>query len=491
MSKVGGQRVIHDTLIVGTGLSAWSVVTALPSLENVHIIDGGAKIRLGNFISNKHLGLKTKFGSTHPFAEPASLNLVDESTNQLPASLSRGGLSEVWGNGFTPYRFSELDQRGLVQDSEIFTSMKELLDLVPHVSDNKLLESRFDEIQKHGELTDYEGVDTHPFFEKLIKELPSQSRSKFTYGKPFLFLNKSLCTKCGLCLSGCPYGALFDAGENISRLILGGKLKSDQVLSGIVTKLTPELDCISVEYSNLSGKYTKKFRKVILSAGPVSTAIILMRSKLINADFNIPDSQVFYFAGISKKRVRPIEEIAQIGQVAVYPQEVASGDFQVGFYAPSEVSRARISKSLLLGPLKHLMIPKFVSERLLPGIGFLPQESSGYLNLRLRGESIILSRVSNQKSKMEAGRVIRGLIPFFRSTQLRILRVSLRIPDAGSGFHLGASLPFDGKDVDEIGRLREEPRIKIMDASLLPSIPAGAHTFMSMALIRYLIKKES
>jgi hypothetical protein len=38
--------------------------------------------------------------------------------------------------------------------------------------------------------------------------------------------------------------------------------------------------------------------------------------------------------------------------------------------------------------------------------------------------------------------------------------------------------------------LRIAPSIKILDASILPKIPAGAHTFLTMAIIRNLLKVE-
>jgi ferredoxin len=480
-----------DTLVIGTGLSAWSAITSMDSLENVHVIDGNEKIRSKNFTTSKHLGLKTKFGSTHSFADPLSLNLVDMSSNQLPASLSRGGLSEVWGNGFTPYPFSQLDNRNLITDLEIFLSMKELLDLMPHVADKALMDLRFREFQEIYALTSYEGVDSHQFFIQVNEELSRKANSDFAFGRPFLFLNKKLCTRCGLCLTGCPYGALFDAGEMFNSLILSGKIKSTQVHSGVVNKLIPKTDSIDVEFWNEDGLQVKSFKNVILCAGPIPTAAILMRSNLIEDDFKIPDSQVFYFAGFSMRRVSPVPEIAEIGQLAIYPVNIESGDFQVGFYAPSKISRERISSSLFRGPINFLRVPKFISDRLIPGIGFLPQESSGFLTLKLEGESIIVSRTSRDHVRKSAMHVVRILTKLFSSTSLRVLKISLRIPDPGSGFHIGASIPLDGDHIDELGRLRTEVRIKVMDASILPSIPAGAHTFVTMALIRFLMKKDS
>ena len=64
-----------------------------------------------------------------------------------------------------------------------------------------------------------------------------------------------------------------------------------------------------------------------------------------------------------------------------------------------------------------------------------------------------------------------------------------RIPPPGAGFHIGASLPLGGDYLDMHGYLVSNKSIRVLDASILPKIPAGAHTFLTMALIRALIKE--
>jgi hypothetical protein len=45
--------------------------------------------------------------------------------------------------------------------------------------------------------------------------------------------------------------------------------------------------------------------------------------------------------------------------------------------------------------------------------------------------------------------------------------------------------------LDMQGYLISNKSIRVLDASILPKIPAGAHTFLTMALIRALIKETS
>ena len=55
------------------------------------------------------------------------------------------------------------------------------------------------------------------------------------------------------------------------------------------------------------------------------------------------------------------------------------------------------------------------------------------------------------------------------------------VPSPGSGYHSGAAMPMGGNYVDYSGRLIQAGSIQIVDATSLPKIPAGSHTFTAMA----------
>ena len=58
---------------------------------------------------------------------------------------------------------------------------------------------------------------------------------------------------------------------------------------------------------------------------------------------------------------------------------------------------------------------------------------------------------------------------------------ALVVPPPGSGYHVGAGMPLGGSVVDHQGRLRDAPAIHVVDASSLPQVWAGSHTFTAMA----------
>jgi hypothetical protein len=55
------------------------------------------------------------------------------------------------------------------------------------------------------------------------------------------------------------------------------------------------------------------------------------------------------------------------------------------------------------------------------------------------------------------------------------------IPPTGNGYHSGASMPMGGDLINFNGALKSDSRIYVVDASVLPEIWAGSHTFTAMA----------
>lgn len=479
--------------MIGSGPSAWAVLNSLGNLDDVLLIDGGAKFSPANLNLGKHLGVKTKFGSNHAIAVASDFHVDDQSRDAFPASLSRGGLSEIWGNGFSPYLFSEISKELLIDDAAIQKSMREILDLIPssNLNKNSMLARRFKLDSVIGSKNCQEVIPIHPLFESKLQGIKSQNQKlSILIDRPFFFLNSNSCTNCGLCMTGCPYGSLFDAGEKINTMILRNQILRKNVISGKVIRLERVGEKIKVYYTQNRTSQSILVEEVILSCGPLATAILLMNSNLIPNRLEIPDSQVFYFGLVSRKRFKQLPLIPDLGQLAIIPSDVSRGDFQVALYKPTLMSKNRISESLFGRFSSILKIPRFVSDRIVPAIGFLPQDKSGVLVLEKDGAQIRLIRKKNHESNGEIRKIIKEVKPLLRDLGFYTPKFSLRIPDPGSGFHLGASLPLGGEIIDMNGRLRNEQQVRIMDPSLLPTLPAGAHTFLTMSLIRLVMRSE-
>ena len=193
----------------------------------------------------------------------------------------------------------------------------------------------------------------------------------------------------------------------------------------------------------------------------------------------------------SLKRIRSPKKFPEMGQISIHPRTGENFDFQLSLYAPSATSQKRISSTVLGRKLSSIRFPRYLTDHLIPVIGFLPQEASGYLQLSLRDGAIVVNRVNNKDSRRFARGCFVNVRESFSRMGLRRVPFSLQIPDAGAGFHLGASLPLGGEFVDRLGYLKSNKSIRIMDASLLPRIPAGGHTFLTMSLIDALMREQT
>jgi hypothetical protein len=126
-----------------------------------------------------------------------------------------------------------------------------------------------------------------------------------------------------------------------------------------------------------------------------------------------------------------------------------------------------------------------------PAIGFLPQDVSGKVTIQKETHGFSITRVKNPLSSKSAKNALKRVSRTLRHYGLINFPLATQIPAAGSGFHIGASLPLGGELLDDMGYLKNVNGVRILDASILPKIPAGAHTFFSMALITALVKKKS
>jgi hypothetical protein len=122
------------------------------------------------------------------------------------------------------------------------------------------------------------------------------------------------------------------------------------------------------------------------------------------------------------------------------------------------------------------------------GIGFLDSDKSGRIEIELEDSGVLkASTHENSNTRATIKQSLKAISQILRKLNLWVLPWLTTTPPVGAGFHSGASLPINSEFIDEIGQLRKAKNIKIGDASLLPKIFAGSHTFNSMVLNHSLI----
>ena len=433
-------------LLVGTGPCGYSVVNSLETLNNIWVMDGYTNFNDTPMSTRSHLALKQKFGSSHTYVDSATLGLNRDDSIQLPISYSRGGFGEIWGNGFTPYDVFELYPEADESTKNMLqNSMKELLDIIPFSHCKSELDSRFGSIDTWSNSKSFSSIEVHPFFTSFLTRRKKSKKDSLLFGQPNFLLDSKKCTKCGLCLTGCPYGALFDPGEHINRMFFSGELSTDRVIQGVLKKLEVVETGVRVIFDSDCEEKSEFFDEVILSTGPLSTALILMNSNLLPINFDLPDSQVFYGAFLSIRRFRSRKLLQEVGQVVCYPQDKNNGDFQVSLYTPSSTSRLRISQALFPKFLSFIKVPKILSDRIIPAIGFLPQSESGSINIRKMSDEVVISRVTNPDSIRASRKALQKVSRSLRGSGFFSYTLRNQGSRTGSRFPCGSFAPTWGK----------------------------------------------
>ena len=465
--------------IIGTGPTAWSaylgVKAKIPNAE-ITFFDGGNRFTLDNgrtLVS----GQKRKFGSSYMYSQLPNAIPSDRTLN---FSLANGGLSTTWGAGLRVWPKESLEKLGLVP-TEIYESACALLKYLPisgtH-ADLGIPESFFPRTPNYP-------TGSHP----ILSDWQSKSDIEIKIIRPSLAIQVTglgSCKGCGQCLSGCPYGSIFDAGDFIDRIVASKKASR---VNGVVTKIQQIDQQVSISVDKDTFVDTLIFEEVIVCAGAIGTPALLIQSNIIKSA-EIKDSQVFYFIGLCLRKIKNKSDFA-LSRNSIYRFGSSEQKFYASLYTSNFEIRDRISKYIskyLFGI--NIPIPKFFDYFLVSGVGFLHSDVSG--SIELKCEIPGTTQVSVIENKLTRKCISNAL----KSISRQLIRHRILVPSkffvrprTGEGFHCGSATPIDGDHLNKFAQIRNAPRIRIGDSSILSFIEPGPHTFMAMCLIYSSIMK--
>jgi len=469
--------------IIGTGPSSWSVFHALSAHPNsceLTIIDAGKRFASCS-TTNFKSGQKGKFGSSHMYDTVGSKLSFSGQSN---FSLAHGGLSTVWGAGIRLWSEDSISCLGVEVD-KFYGEAKELLTRMEYSGDRETL--NFPE----NYLIESKRLPPGTYLANLFLMKKSEDAIK-VFPTPLAVSTEgsNSCRGCGQCLSGCPYGSIFDSGIEFDRRYSKQEFK---YLTGVVEAVTEVSESVAVRLMKTNGEQaTIHFDDVYLCAGAIGTPAILMQSGFLRPYVEVADSQVFYFMGLKVPHAVKEKQFA-LSQATLEASKDSNNPFSASLYLCNEEVRERIS-NLIATKMYGLrvVVPSFVDRFLFLGIGFLDSKNSGKILLNRNSENrVSVSTDLNPRSRILVMQALKIIARYLRKNGLLVFSRMAIIPKPGEGFHSGASLTLGGEYVDETGLLRGTKHIHVSDVSLLPFIKPGAHTFTSMALNAALITWDS
>ncbi|HEU6449059.1 MAG TPA: GMC oxidoreductase [Verrucomicrobiae bacterium] len=442
----------------------------------------------------KGIPLKMLFGSDFPYRETEEKIPWRGHGIGFRPSLALGGLSNVWGAAALPYR-----------DADISNWPIKTADLAPHyraAAEIMGLAARRDDLEEILPLYSenpsrlQSSRQAQSFLARLEKHRDRLNSRGWHFGQSRLAVRAtdsprgSGCVYCGQCMTGCIYGCIYNSADTIR------ELRPDKNFSYrgnvVVTRLREDGGAVLIEGFDRQTRAPLTFetKRVYLAAGVIPTAQILLRSQnAFDCALTLRDSQYFLFPVLLAKRTRDLksETLHTLSQVflELNSPQISPRGVHLQVYTYSDIIAQAVRHSL--GPLKMFARP-FV-ERLLIAQGYLHSDESATVEMRLKrdGEKdfLQLDAKPNPRTKPVIKKVLRELAKQFRALGGVPVPPMLQIAEPGRGYHIGGSIPMRAEpkefESDLLGRPHGWKNVHVVDASVLPDIPATTITFSVMA----------
>jgi choline dehydrogenase-like flavoprotein len=448
----------------------------------------------GMAVGTKGLSLKLLFGSDFPYRETETQIPWRGNGIGLQPSLALGGFSNVWGAAMLPHRDS--DMAGWpVSNAELAPHYRAVTKITGLAAQRDDLEELFPlHCDQPGALPASRQANL------LLGNL--QRHRKFFHERGWRFGRARVavratdsprgpgCIRCGLCMYGCVYGCIFNAADTVREL---GADKNFTYQRDVIVTSLRETDgkvFITGHHRHTRAPLAFEAARVYLAAGVIPTAQIILRSQnSYDEPLILRDSQYFLFPLLLAQRTRdvPTEALYTLSQlfIELANPRISRRPVHLQLYTYSDLIGQAMRQSL--GPLKMFARP--LEERLLIVQGYLHSDESRTMTMTLKhdGEKdfLQLDARPNPETRRTVKKVLRELLRQTRKLGGVAVPPMLQLAEPGRGFHSGGSLPMraaPGKfESDALGRPHGWTHVHVVDASVLPDIPATTITFTVMA----------
>jgi choline dehydrogenase-like flavoprotein len=461
-----------------------------------------APIKAGADATVSGIPVKKQFGSDYPYREVLEHLSVQADQVRTFASFAKGGLSNVWGAQVLPCRAEDITDWPITA-AELEPYYRAVFDFMP-------LAATLDDLAEIFPLHSDTYQPLTPSWQakrllwRLNKHRAHLREKGFIYGASRLALyvqpreEPKGCIYCGLCMYGCPHNAIYSAAQTLDHLVR--KKQVIYVKDVVVDRLEEAGEVVRIHaHDRLSGA-SKTFdaARVFLGTGVLPTAKILLKSlQQPSATLTMLDSQYFLlpllgFYGASYFSHANLHTLSQVF-IEIVDQALGNHPVHLNIYTYNELYEQAL-KHLLGKAYSFLKFPaNLILDRLMVIQGFLHSDISESATISLRGDTLVVQRKANPVATKTVRMVVKKLYRNTLSLGFVPLSPLLKIGKPGQGVHSGGTFPMRHNprnfETDIFGRPAGLQRVHVVDASVLPSIPATTITLTVMANA-YRIGKE-
>jgi choline dehydrogenase-like flavoprotein len=446
----------------------------------------------GTINANANHISKLLFGSDFPYRETETQIPWQGKGVGLRPSLALGGLSNVWGAAMLPHRDLDIADWP-VKNAELAPHYRAVTAFTGLAAQRDDLEEIFPlHCENPGALRPSRQAD---LLLRNLKRHRDKLRARgWHFGRARAAIRAADCIYCGLCLHGCPYGCIYNSADTVRELRAETNFSYQRDV--IVTSLREHPEKVLVEGFHRTTRAPLAFAadRVYLAAGVIPTAQILLRSQnAYDQPLTLRDSQYFLFPIVLARRTRdvPAESLYTLSQVFIElcNPEISRHTVHLQIYTYSDLIGLAVRKPF--GPFARPLagLARQLEDRMVIVQGFLHSNESAAIEMTLKrnGEKdfLKLDVLPNARTHGVAKKVLRELLRQSRRLGGMPLPPMLQLAEPGRSFHCGGSIPMRARpekfESDRLGRPRGWSRIHVVDASVLPSVPATTITFSVMA----------
>ena len=516
-----------SALIIGSGAAAAGAALALSHRENLKItvIDIGLQLEADREqlvatlassspehwdehtveliskqpVASRNPGVPEKrvFGSDYPFRNVGQLGGLT-SVNGANTSLispAYGGFSNVWGSQIMPFTPAAFESWP-VTAATMRCHYEAILHQIPFAGEEDDLAARFPLMRPPAPLPSMSPRSLRVLraYEKHRSRLNDRG---ITIGRARLALDAEKCIRCGMCMTGCPYGLIYSTAQTFDALRRAGRV----TFYGGFMALTVEEEAnqAAVIAKEITTGRMRRFGadRVYVACGAMGTTRVVANSLgLFDVDLLMLESRQFVLPLLSlhateDPRNKHDFTLNQFN-VIVAPNGGSADISTLHFYTYNPAFIAGLPSVLRARSAERLQAQ--LLRRLTVALGYLPSWNSSRLRLHIGSRSNhpelpdfqISSEAPPPGQSQMLRTVLLRLVRSARMLDLYPLVPMLRLSAAGKSYHWGGSFPHVAErpniySSDRLGRIGTWERIHIVDASVFPTVPAMTFGLTVMA----------
>ncbi len=514
-------------LIIGSGAAAAGAALALSHRENLEItvIDIGLELeadreqlitalatsppdewheqttglmsRQPAASRNSSVPQKRIFGSDYPFRNMGQLDglTVADGANASLISPAYGGFSNVWGSQIMPFTTAAF-QSWPVTASTMRGHYEAILRQIPFAGEEDDLTASFPLMRQPAPLPSMSlrSLEVLQAYEKHRSKLNDRG---ITIGKARLAFDADKCVRCGMCMTGCPYGLIYSAAQTFDALRRAGRVTFHGGL--LALEITEEDQQVAVITREIATGRTRRFEAdhVYVACGAIGTTRLVANSLgLFHVDLPMLESRQFVLPLLSlhataDPRAQRDFTLNQFN-VIVAPDGGSVDISTLHFYTFNPAFIDGLPSALRARPAEWLQVQ--LLRRLTVAFGYLPSWNSSRLRIHIGSRSdhsgLPDLHISSEAPPPGQGQMLRAVLlrlaQSARMLDLYPLIPMVRLSPAGKSYHWGGSFPHTPArsttlSSDRLGRVGSWERTHLVDASVFPAVPAMTFGLTVMA----------